>query len=71
MAYFAETTFITMFQHSFCSFLLLFIVSALSLHLHAQEVLELMDLQIHPTMHIPYRFFGLIIAELVLGKRLL
>jgi len=24
----------------------------------AQEVYELMDLQIHPTMHVPYRFFG-------------
>lgn len=26
--------------------------------IYAQEVFEFMDLQIHPTMHIPYRFWG-------------
>jgi len=29
-----------------------------SIHIHAQTVNEYMDMQIHPTMHVPYPFFG-------------
>ncbi len=40
------------------SLIALVIISGLYFHTTAQEIREYMDLQVHPTMHIPFSFFG-------------